>query len=268
MQFQFLDAPSRFSSLIACIEEAGRDIMRVYETDYEIELKNDRSPVTLADKLSHQVLSRGLSRIHPVPVLSEEGSSCWRERRNWRQFWLIDPLDGTREFIKKNGQFTINIALINECRAVFGILYRPATMEFYYAAHKRGAFKRTPSGWKRIKVKKASSDGYIAVCSLSHSDKKTESFLSRLKIHQCLRSGSSLKFLHIAEGAAQLYPRFGPTSLWDTAAGQCIVEEAGGLVLDHKMNPLKYNDSEEVINPPFIVCAQVEDDWSAAWRQS
>ena len=268
MRLSFLDHPPRLSALIACVEEAGRHIMQVYETDYEIEFKEDRSPVTLADKLSHRTLTRGLKDIHPLPILSEEGRSSWQERRNWREFWLVDPLDGTREFIRKNGQFTINLALISECRPVFGLLYRPTTKSLHYAARAHGAFKRTPTGWSRIRVRKASSQGYIAVCSLSHNNKRTESFLNCLKVHKRLKSGSALKFLRIAEGAAQLYPRLGPTSLWDAAAGQCIVEEAGGLVLDRALCPLRYNDRETTINPPFIACAQVDDGWSKVWRRA
>lgn len=264
---KFLDDPVVFASLVNCVEEAAESIMRVYNTDYDIEIKQDKSPVTLADRLSHQILMTRLPEIHRVPVLSEEGNVPWGERKKWHSFWLVDPLDGTREFIKKNGQFTINVALVEKHAPVFGILYCPPTKDFYYGAKARGAYKRVNSDWQRIKVKNTPLSDYTIVTSSLHSGKKTELLLDKLEAGNRIACGSALKFTYIAEGKAQLYPRFGPTSLWDTAAGQCIVEEAGGRLVGQNLQPLKYNDREELLNPAFVACAQLEDSWTLLWRK-
>lgn len=267
MRLPFVDDPVAFASLVACVEEAAESIMRVYEEDYQIEIKEDSSPVTTADKLSHQILTTRLPAIYNVPVLSEEGSVSWQERKGWRRFWLVDPLDGTREFINKNGQFTINVALVEEHKPIFGMLYCPATTQCYYGASGSGAYKKVNSRWQPIKVKRTSLADYTVVCSSLHSNKRTELLLSELGIRSRITCGSAIKFTYVAEGKAQLYPRFGPTSLWDTAAGQCIVEEAGGQLVDQNLEPLKYNDREELLNPPFVACAQLEDAWTSLWRK-
>lgn len=264
----FVDNPASFAALINIVEEAGKCIMQIYDTDYKISIKEDNSPVTTADEASHKILMEKLGTIHPIPILSEEGNSTWTERRQWKDFWLVDPLDGTKDFIRKNGQFTINIAIIHQHQPIFGMLYKPATSKLYYAAKGRGSFKRINNGWQELSVQTEHPHGYVVICSHLNGNPKTESFLSKLKIEKRVTSGSALKFAHIAEGSAQLYPRFGPTSLWDVAAGQCIVEEAGGEVVDKNLRPLNYNHREETINPAFIVCAQVEDEWSRAWQQS
>jgi len=264
---KFLDDLALFALLVNCVDEAAESIMRVYNTDYDIEIKQDKSPVTIADKLSHQILTTKLPEVHNIPVLSEEGNISWEVRKKWHSFWLIDPLDGTREFISKNGQFTINVALVEKHTPIFGILCCPTTKDFYYGAKGRGAYKRVNSHWQRIKVKKTPLSNYTVVSSSLHSDKKTEQLLDKIAVGNRIARGSALKFTYIAEGKAQLYPRFGPTSLWDTAAGQCIVEEAGGKLVGQNLQPLKYNDREDLLNPSFVACAQLEDSWTSWWQK-
>ena len=268
LSLSFLDDREIFSSLIKCVEKAAESIMAVYNGGYDISIKEDNSPVTSADESSNEILTASLPTVYDVPVLSEEGSVSWAERQQWKEFWLVDPLDGTKEFIRKNGEFTINVALIYEHQPVIGIMYVPCTGDFFYAARKRGAYKRIKNGWQRLHVNTEHPKGYITVCSRHARDAKTESFLSKIIVADRLSTGSALKFTYIAEGRAHLYPRYGPTCLWDVAAGHCIVEEAGGQVIDKNLNPLKYNHREEIINPPFLACARIEEEWTKAWQES
>lgn len=236
--------------------DAGRAIMEVYDSGDALVVDNkaDDSPLTMADRAAHE---RIVARLQDtgLPVLSEEGRDIpYEERRNWEAFWLVDPLDGTKEFIKRNGEFTVNIALVQEGRPVYGVVYVPATGMMYWGGDSRGAWRRGSDGReKRIHV---NSDGevYRIVASRSHSNPETELFMKRYPDAEIISMGSSLKFMAVAEGRAQLYPRFGPTMEWDTAAAQAVVEGAGGSVRTKDGQPLVYN-KESLLNPYFVVSA-------------
>jgi 3'(2'), 5'-bisphosphate nucleotidase len=272
-------------------KEAGDAIIEVYNTNFSVEHKEDKSPLTLADKRSHEVITRHLSRSSmgqktctSRPVLSEEGKHIpYEERKHWEYFWLIDPLDGTREFIKRNGEFTVNIALIHDGRPVLGVIYAPVLQVLYFAAEGIGAYKSSDNdvlgGYKLdarneegIDILKNISQKLplteepvvirddpltiVIVASRSHLSKETEDYIDDLKQKyqkiEMISVGSSLKLCFIAEGRANVYPRFGPTMEWDTAAGQAIVEAAGGRVVESQTGtPLRYN-KENLINPWFI----------------
>lgn len=244
------------ASLIEIIREAGKAIMEIYDTDFSVEQKGDKSPLTLADKQSHQILSRFLRDQYAFPVLSEEGRNItYEERRNWGPFWLLDPLDGTKEFIKKNGEFTVNIALIHAGSPVVGVVFVPAKDMLYYAVRDEGAYKI--EGGRTTRLPESKKPGPLTIVgSRSHASKEFDEYVEKLKNTYgevaFLTAGSSLKFCLVAEGLADIYPRLGPTMEWDTAAGQVIVEEAGGIVVEAGNNkPLTYN-KENLLNPFFI----------------
>lgn len=225
--------------------QAGKKILEIYEKDDFsgiVDFKADDSPLTLADKESHKVIAHQLSGLFPdIPVLSEEGKDIpFEERKDWARFWLVDPLDGTKEFIKRNGEFTVNIALIEGGRAVSGVIYAPVTDTLYYGEAGKGAYKEKQGQVEPIKVNSKQKD-YIAVGSRSHSSPEEVSFLSKLPISGSVSVGSSLKFCMVAEGKADVYFRFGPTMEWDTAAGQAIVEAAGGKVVNEAFEAFQYN---------------------------
>ncbi|KHE67418.1 3'(2'),5'-bisphosphate nucleotidase CysQ, partial [Halobacillus sp. BBL2006] len=236
--------------------KAGKEIMEIYETDFEVEYKEDESPLTVADKRSHIIIKTALQENYPdIPILSEEGSQLtYEERQSWKEFWLVDPIDGTKEFIKKNGEFTVNIALIREGKPVFGVVYAPALDHLYVADEEKGAFKTTSVTEKEsiaentIKLPLKDSNDKIAkvVASRSHMSKETEAFIDELKLKyqevEKISAGSSLKLCLVAEGEADYYPRYAPTMEWDTGAGQAIVELSGGRVeIANEKNPLTYN---------------------------
>lgn len=247
--------------IIGIAKEAGERILEVYRTSFTIKNKIDNSPLTTADYLSHEIISKRLKNIYPaIPVLSEEGKGISYEvRKNWQYFWLIDPLDGTKEFIKRNGEFTVNIALINRHKPVLGVIYAPAKNILYFAKRGKGAFKLVADGnTQNIRLNGKSDDkGLRAVVSRSHSNQELEEYLNKLNIKERISTGSSLKFCLVAEGKADIYPRIGTTMEWDTAAGQIIVEEAGGKVVEFATgNPLTYN-KKSLKNPSFIVIGQI-----------
>jgi 3'(2'), 5'-bisphosphate nucleotidase len=225
--------------------EAGQAIVQIYESTFEVEYKEDHSPLTEADLASHKIIARGLHDLDPeIPVLSEEGKQIsFEERTEWKSFWLVDPLDGTKEFIKRNGEFTVNIALIQGHRPVLGVIYVPAQDLLYYATQERGTWKR--EGQARpvsIRVREASNgEGLVVVQSRSHGSEKLQQYLEKMNVKESMARGSALKFCSVAEGLADIYPRFGPTWEWDTAAGDCIVNAAGGQVVDLNRRPLQYN---------------------------
>ena len=237
------------------VYQAGDEILRIYDSSFNIETKEDNSPLTTADRNSHLIIEKGLKALFPdIPILSEEGISIdYSERSNWEYFWLIDPLDGTKEFIKKNGEFTVNIALIKRGVSIFGSVYAPYLKELFWALKDAGAWKiKDKKNKKRIKVSNINNKKRIVI-SRSHPNEKVTEYISQFKEYELIRMGSSLKLCCIAEGKADIYPRLGPTSEWDIAAAQCIVEEAGGTVLEYKKNkPLRYN-KENILNPFFIV---------------
>ncbi len=236
--------------------QAGKKILKIYESgDFYIESKSDNSPLTLADKASHKTTVRFLEQTG-LPILSEEGGDIsYNERKNWEYFWLIDPLDGTKEFIKRNGEFTVNISLINGQRGILGVVYAPVLGELYFAVRGEGSFKEIDGKKTSINVNsfKLSDPNLNVVASRSHLNQDTEDFLKKLDSPAIVSKGSSLKLLMVADGSADLYPRYAPTMEWDTAAAQIIVEEAGGKVLQKdSFRPVKYN-KENLLNPHFLV---------------
>jgi 3'(2'), 5'-bisphosphate nucleotidase len=246
--------------------EAGRRIMVIYDQGYSIEEKHDKTPLTEADLAAHEAIESGLSELTPdIPVLSEESRPLsFAKRANWQRYWLVDPLDGTREFIKHNGEFTVNIALIDGHQPILGVVYAPVVGSLYYAARGLGAFKRTGLDEPvRIRVREKCPDKIVIAGSRSHQTPAFKEFIAQLDNYEIIRMGSALKSCLVAEGRADIYARLGPTSEWDTAAAQCIVEEAGGRMTDTAMRPLRYNTKDELLNPHFIVFGDSSIDWSA-----
>ncbi|MBP2195327.1 3'(2'),5'-bisphosphate nucleotidase CysQ [Pantoea cypripedii] len=234
---------------------AGDAIMQVYDgaQPMDIERKADDSPVTAADLAAHQVILHGLQALTPeVPVLSEEDPPAWEVRQQWQRYWLVDPLDGTKEFIKRNGEFTVNIALIEKGKPVLGVVYAPAIGVLYSAAEGK-AWKEEGGHKTQIHVRDARPP--LVVVSRSHFDKDEElqEYLQQLGEHQTTAIGSSLKFCLVAEGKAQLYPRFGPTNIWDTGAGHAVAIAAGAHVHDWQGKTLDYAPRESFLNPGFRV---------------
>ncbi len=245
--------------VIAIAHEAAADILAVYESAFDVEHKDDRSPLTAADLASHHRISVGLQALTPgIPVLSEESKSIdIAQRRTWSRFWLVDPLDGTREFIKRNGEFTVNIALIEDGVATFGVIQQPVGGGLWHGTSGSGGFRREGDVDAEIHVRKPASAPLRIAASRSHRDARTQALLDALVGSEAIACGSSLKFCRIAEGELDLYPRFGPTSEWDTAAGQAILEAAGGAVLDPLGRPFRYNQRDTLLNGDFIAFGDV-----------
>ena len=248
-------------AVIDLAKAAGEKIMAIYEQDFDVDYKEDSSPLTQADLASHHCIVDGLRELTPqIPVLSEESSEDEkRNRMNWQTYWLIDPLDGTKEFVKKNGEFTVNIALVTNHQPVFGVVYAPALDVTYWGDKSSGAFKAEAGIEKSIKVRPrlANSADWVVVGSRSHQSDDFKAFIEDCADAEIVSMGSSLKLCLIAEGKADLYPRLGLTSEWDTAASQAVVEAAGGQVLAFpEMKPLGCNqEKDSLINPHFLVCA-------------
>lgn len=244
---------------------AADEILKVYNTSFNIESKDDDSPLTAADLAAHEVIIQGLKTLSPdIPVLSEEAVAAgFDTRRQWSRYWLVDPLDGTREFIKRNGEFTVNIALIEDHEPVMGVVQVPVTGTCYYAVRGRGSYRHSPGEEPVILQTKSTTAGAITVAgSRSHATDRQKRFFTALGDDtRIISAGSSLKFCLVAEGKVDIYPRFGPTSEWDTAAAQCLVAEAGGTVTDMDLKPLQYNRKDSLINPEFLVIADPSFDW-------
>jgi len=246
-------------------KEAGERILEIYGTDFAVEHKDDRSPLTAADLAANQTIVSRLAELTPeIPILSEESATVpFEERKHWHCYWLIDPLDGTREFVKRNGEFTVNIALIKEHRPVMGIVYVPVSGLTYYACSGAGAYKRHPGqDDQRIQARKLTNGPVVVAGSRSHRGDSLNRFLENIGDYEIISMGSSLKICLVAEGTADIYARLGPTSEWDTAAAQCVVEEAGGFVTELTMQPLPYNTKESILNPQFLVFGDDGRDWS------
>jgi len=253
------------NAVVDLARDAGRRIMKFYKQDISIEHKEDRTPLTEADMAAHNAIVAGLSVLTPdIPVLSEESADIpFEERSQWDCYWLVDPLDGTREFIKHNGEFTVNIALIQNHRPILGVIVVPVSGLCYYACDGQGAFKQEPDSKPvPIKIRPYDPTHLVIAGSRSHRSDKLGEFLANVGEHHLISMGSSLKSCLVAEGKADIYARFGPTSEWDTAAAHCIVEQAGGIVTNMQMNPLQYNTKESVLNPPFFVIGDASHDWS------
>lgn len=233
--------------------EAGRAIMAVYDGHQPVNVvhKQDNSPVTAADLAAHQVIKQGLAAGWPeIPLLSEEDPPAWEARRGWTRYWLVDPLDGTKEFLHRNGEFTVNIALIDNGKPVLGVVYVPVS-GVMYAATQGQAWKEEGGRRQPIRVRDARPP--VVVVSRSHADAELQDYLTQLGEHQTVVVGSSLKFCLVAEGKAQLYPRFGPTNVWDTAAGHAVALAAGAQVRDWQGQTLSYLPRESFLNPGFRV---------------
>ncbi len=244
--------------------EAGARIMEVYDAGFEVSLKDDRTPLTTADLAAHGVIVRGLTQLtRQYPILSEESDHLpFSERTRWRTYWLIDPLDGTREFIKRNDEFTVNIALIHEHEPVIGVVCAPALGVCYYASRGRGAFKDdADTQGQAIKVRALGKRKPVIAGSRSYASEALHAFLKNVGEHELISMGSALKSCLVAEGRADLYARLGPTSEWDTAAAQCVVEEAGGRLTDAHMANLRYNTKESLLNPDFFVFGKDSRNW-------
>lgn len=247
------------SRAVAIAEVAGRLILRHYASGpVQAQLKADRSPLTAADTASHDFIVGALQAAPAFPALSEESAEvAYETRSRWQRYWLVDPLDGTREFLKRNGEFTVNIALVEHGVPVIGVVHAPARRLTYFAARGQGAFLRERAGEPiRIPRGRRDSERLAVVVSRSHADARTSAYLATLGEYESVTVGSSLKFCLLAEGRAQLYPRFGTTMEWDTAAGQCVLEEAGGSVRDLEGRRLTYN-KRDLRNPFFIAQIQL-----------
>lgn len=247
--------------------QAAQKILEIYESgDFGVSDKQDNSPLTLADLAAHKAICEGLGKLTPdIPVFSEESAKmAYSERSGWGRYWLVDPLDGTKEFIKRNGEFTVNIALIEGHSVILGVVHIPVSDIAYYAAKGVGAFKAEQGAAPvRLATRRINPERIIAVGSRSHGGDSLAAFTARLPGEVTLISkGSSLKLCLVAEGQADIYPRLGPTSEWDTAAAQCVVEQAGGVVVDLSMQPIRYNAKEDILNPHFLVIGDSSFGWA------
>jgi 3'(2'), 5'-bisphosphate nucleotidase len=249
-------SPALRSAVIALAREAGRATMTYYDgaADAGVREKDDRSPVTLADEVAHGILVDGLRRLDPsTPVVSEEAAAAdFESRRGWRRFWLVDPLDGTKEFIKRRAEFTVNLGLIEGGEPVFGVVLAPALDLLYWAAKGEGAWREAGGGWPERIYSSAPAPGtpLTVVESLSHPSPELEEYLKTIPVARRVKAGSSLKFCWVAEGRADVYPRLGPTMEWDVAAGDCVFRQSGRD--GERPSPLTYN-KPDLRNPSFVI---------------
>ena len=244
------------SSVVEIAKEAGIAITEIYNSDFDYQLKKDLSPITAADNLSHNIITERLKTLTPkIPILSEENCNIpYKIRSQWTQYWLVDPLDGTKEFISKNGEFTVNIALIENNTPIFGVIDIPITNETYWGSKVNGSFcSDANNDIKQINVSEDNQNPIRLVASRSHPSEMLNDLLEKIIDYEIIEVGSSIKFCLIASGQADCYPRFGPTSEWDTAAGEAIVSYASGCVVTARGNSMNYNVKEDYLNPNFIV---------------
>ncbi|MEH6446169.1 MAG: 3'(2'),5'-bisphosphate nucleotidase CysQ [Oceanospirillaceae bacterium] len=252
--------------VVALARVAGSKILEVYNSDFSVSFKEDESPLTQADLLAHELICGGLQLMAAdIPILSEESTPGELSNRLcWSRYWLVDPLDGTKEFVSRNGEFTVNIALIENGVPVMGVVYAP-TLELMYWGSDGGAFKQQgqqPPERIKVAATPGKNDCWRVVASRTHLNEATRQYLSQFNNPVIKTMGSSLKFCLIAEGSADVYPRLAPTSEWDSAAAQAIVEAAGGCVLEYpKLSVLRYNRRNTLLNPNFIVCAETPLCW-------
>jgi 3'(2'), 5'-bisphosphate nucleotidase len=258
------DLAGLLAPLFQLAKAAGQEILGYYGREVEVETKPDQTPLTAADLAAHEVINEGLQRLTPeLPVLSEESGELPPEtRRGWERFWLVDPLDGTRHFIRGDGQFCVNIALIDNCRPILGMIYAPVSGDCYSAVAGGGA-KRVRGGVSEsLQSRRPAVAPLTVVSGHFHDSGRHQRALARLGDYRQIRLGSALKSCLVAAGEADLYLRPGPTSEWDTAAAQCIVEEAGGAILNLKLEPLRYNCGDELLNPYFIAVGDRDYPWA------
>ncbi|GGC57140.1 3'(2'),5'-bisphosphate nucleotidase CysQ [Marinobacter halophilus] len=239
--------------IIRLADEASEKVLHIYQSDFKVNYKEDQSPITAADMASHDIIVKGLRRIsRDIPILSEEGAQAsWEERKHWRRFWLIDPIDGTKDFTQRTGEFTVNIAMIEDGEPVLGVVTAPALKEAFWGIKGEGAHMRDRTGrTHRIRVAEP-RESLRVVASKNHLNDETRAFIDTLGPHEMVQAGSSLKLCRIAEGHADIYPRMGPTCEWDTAAAHAVLLAAGGKVQTLDGEPLTYG-KEDVLNPFFI----------------
>ena len=257
--------PEKFIGPICQLaKDAGNAILSIYNTEFDIKTKSDNSPLTQADLTSHKIIEKGLKKLSPeIPIISEEqGLTEFNIRKKWKRYWLIDPLDGTKEFVKKNGEFTVNIALIEENKPIFGVVHGPVIEKTYVGCIGIGSFIINADGKeKKIHIASKSSKPIKVVGSRSHRGNSLDALENKLGKLNILPMGSSLKFCIVAEGRADIYPRLGPTSEWDTGAAQAVVEQAGGVVLRLDGSPLSYNEKDDILNPYFLVAGPMDKEW-------
>jgi len=240
--------------IIKISKKAGQSILEIYYSNPNYHIKDDKTPVTEADIESHRIISQELNKITPkIPILSEEQSEiAFDIRSSWKRYWLVDPLDGTKEFIKRNDEFTVNIALIENHIPIIGLIHNPVLNSTYWGSELGAFFSKGNNDPTKISVNRIKKINPRIICSRSHKSDELEVFLQSIGKHQIINAGSSLKFCSIASGDSDIYPRFNPTSEWDTAAGQCIVESAGGFVKTIDGERMQYNKKRSLINPGFI----------------
>jgi 3'(2'), 5'-bisphosphate nucleotidase len=263
-----MDIKQLLEKAIQAALSAGEEILKVYNSNFEVEQKSDNSPLTEADKKAHETIFEVLKSTN-YPVLSEEGKDMpYKERANLPYFWMVDPLDGTKEFVKRNGEFTVNIALIHQQRAILGVIYVPVTKMLYYGGHGIGSYKLEITSFLNMDIQGIMSQSlklpltertkvFTVVASRSHLSETTRDFIDGLKLEHkqvdFISSGSSIKLCIVAEGNADVYPRFAPTMEWDTAAGQAICEAAGKQVIDYTTNERLLYNKPVLLNNWFIV---------------
>ncbi len=264
------DLEALLSPVAGIARRAGSAILEVYAGSFAVHSKSDNSPLTAADMAAHRCIVDGLAELTPQwPILSEEAANIpWAERRQWQRYWLVDPLDGTREFVKRNGEFTVNIALVEDGESVLGVVLAPVTGHLYSACRGAGARLQTrPDGIPQLIETSAPHSPVRVAGSRSHARAGQTEMLARLGPTSSIALGSSLKFCLIAEAGADIYLRLGPTSEWDTAAAHCVLAEAGGAVHDLDGQPLRYNQKESLINPSFIAVGDPAHDWAGRLQQ-
>lgn len=259
--------------MVALVRAANAAVMAVYERPVSVQLKEDQSPLTEADLASHRVLSDGLGRLSPtLPVISEEGGlPAYEDRKGWPAYWLIDPLDGTKEFIAKNGEFTVNLALIEDGRPTLGVVGVPARGQLYIGDVRRGVAQRIDdSGTSSLRARRYAGGPPTVVASRRHGGEALEAAMKTLEARhgsvELRNVGSALKLCLLAEADADVYPRLAPTSEWDTAAAQAVLEAAGGAVLQLGGAPLAYN-KPNILNPEFVAVADPHVDWLRVFNQ-
>ncbi len=261
-----MDYSSILPEVVKVADEASEKVLEIYQTNFDVAYKDDDSPITAADRTSHDIISRGLLRISgDIPILSEEGEQHpWEERQHWRRFWLIDPIDGTRDFTQRTGEFTVNIALIEHGAPVLGVVAAPALGETFWGIAGKGAFSRNHAGKiEQIRVVEPANVKRV-VASKNHLNTETREFIATLGSIELVQAGSSLKFCRIAQGAADVYPRLGPTCEWDTGAAHAVLLAAGGIVTKLDGSALVYG-KKDVLNPSFIAAA--DRRWSVSSSQ-
>ncbi|MEW7995342.1 MAG: 3'(2'),5'-bisphosphate nucleotidase CysQ [gamma proteobacterium symbiont of Clathrolucina costata] len=260
-----MSIPVSINELLQLAHQAGDAILAIYNTDFMVEKKQDNSPLTAADTTANRLIVSSLEQLTPeIPVLSEESSEVpFYTRRRWQRYWLIDPLDGTREFVKRNGEFTVNIALIERHTPILGVVHAPVLGTTYYGIQGSGAWKQEADQPARsIRVVDRCRKPIRVAGSRSHAGDSLQRFLEKLGAHELVSMGSSLKLCLVAEGRADIYPRLGPTSEWDTAAAQAVVEAAGGRVTTLDLQSLEYNTKDSLLNPHFLAFGDPDRKWS------